>query len=112
MNHDSRSFEDDLSSLKADVAVIRSNIVTKEHLQKFRIEMEGEIQGLRTELRGDKQSLRSDLGELRLEIEKFRTEIQKARAEFYEILNAQTWKMYWFGVAFVTAVYLLTKAGY
>lgn len=112
MNHDSRSFEDDLSSLKADVAVIRSNSATKEDLQRLRIEVKEEIQGLRTELKGDSLTLRSTLGDLRVEIEKFRTEVQKTRAEFYENLNARTWKMYWFGIAIVTAIYLLTKAGH
>ena len=56
MNHDSRSFEDDLSSLKADVAVIRSNYVTKEDLQEFRIELKDEIQAA-IELKAEIQEL-------------------------------------------------------
>jgi chaperonin cofactor prefoldin len=94
MNHDSRSFEDELSSVKADVAVIRSNYVTKADLQEVRIELKGEIQVLR------------------LEIEKLRTEMQEMRAEFHKALHAQTWKMYGFGVVMVTAVHFVTRAGY
>ena len=138
MNHDSRSFEDDLSSLKADVAVIRSNYATKEDLQKFRTELRDEIYGLRTELKGDIQGLRTELksdihelrtelkaeigalgtelrgdsGGLRVEIEKLRTEIQEMSSDLQRALHAQTWKMYGFGVVMLTAVHFVTRAGY
>jgi hypothetical protein len=46
MNSDARSLEDDLSLLKVDVAVIRSNYVTKADLQEVRTE----IADLRAEL--------------------------------------------------------------
>jgi hypothetical protein len=87
MNHDSRSFEDDLATLKADVAVIRSNYVTKADLQEVRLELKGEIQSLR------------------LEFEGLRTEIHRE-------LHAQTWRMYGFGIVLVTAVHFVTRAGY
>lgn len=98
MNSDARSFEDELSALKADVAVIRANYVTKADLQEVRLEIKGEIQSLRTELKGDIQSVR-------LEIEALRTELHKA-------LHAQTLRMYAFGIVLVTAVHFVTRAGY
>jgi uncharacterized protein involved in exopolysaccharide biosynthesis len=138
MNHDSRSFEDDLSSVKADLAVIRSNYATKEDLQELRIELKGEIHALQTELKGDIQALRTelkgdvqalrtelkteigglgaelraDISGLRIEIEKLRTEMQAMRADFHKALHAQTWKMYGFGVVMVAAVHFVTRAGY
>jgi hypothetical protein len=105
MNHDSRSFEDDLTSLKADVAVIRSNYVTKADLQELRIELKSEIQDVRTEI----QAVRT---ELKLDIEKLRVELHIMGENFHRALHAQTWKMYGFGVVLVTAVHFVTRAGY
>jgi predicted nucleic acid-binding Zn-ribbon protein len=127
MNHDSRSVEDELSPVKADVAVIRSNYSTKEDLHEFPIELKDEIHALRIELKDDIHALRTELkaeigglgGELRaditglrIDIEKLRTEMQEMRAEFHKALHAQTWKMYGFGVVLVAAVHFVTRAGY
>jgi chaperonin cofactor prefoldin len=94
MNHDSRSLEDELASLKAGVAVIRSNYVAKADLQEVRIELKNEVHGLR------------------LEITELRVEIQEMRAEFYKALHDQTWKLYGFGAVLVAAVHFVTRAGY
>lgn len=91
MNHDSQFFEDELASLKADVAVIRSNYVTKSDLQDVRLELKGEIQSVRTEL------LKEILG---------------MRAELHKALHAQTLRMYGFGALLVTVVHFVTRAGY
>lgn len=116
MNNDSRSFEDQLSSLKEDVAVIRSNYVTKADLQEVRIELKGEIQAARTELQTGNNKLgtefRAEISELRLEIEKLRVEMRKFGADIQTSLQAQTWKMYGFGAVLVTAVHFVTRAGY
>lgn len=109
MNHDSRSFEVDLSSVKADVAVIRSNYVTKADLREVRIELKTEIQAVRTELKADISGLKLDV---RNDIDKLRIEMQSIRAEFHKALHAQTWTMYGFGVVMVTAVHFVTRAGY
>ena len=127
MNHDSRSFEDDLWSVKADVAAMRSNYATKADLQEVRIELKTEIQAVRTELTAEIQAVRielkteiqavrtelkAEIGGLRIDIEKLRTEMQAMRAELHKALHAQTWKMYGFGVVMVTAVHFVTRAGY
>ena len=116
MNHDSRSFEDDLSALKADVAVIRSNYATKEDLQALRTELKSEISSSRStsdsKTDGLGVELRAELNSLRLELEKLRVEIQAMGAEFHKALNAQTWKMYGFFAILVTAVHFVTRAGY
>ena len=131
MNHDSRSFEDELSSVKADVAVIRSNYVTKADLQDVRIglqseihavrsELKADIHAVRSELKADIQAVRTDLKEeisgLKLEVrgdfERLRGEIQAVRAEFYKALDAQTWKFIGSAAALVTAVYFVVRAGY
>jgi hypothetical protein len=78
MNHDSRSFEDDLSLLKADVAVIRSNYVTKADLQEVRIELKSEIQAVRSELKSEIQAVRSDL---KADIETVRAELGSGKSE-------------------------------
>jgi hypothetical protein len=87
MNNDSRSFEDELASLKADVAVIRSNYVTKTDLQEVRIELKGEIHSVQ------------------LGLEKLRSEVENA-------LHAQTWKLVGSAAALVAAVYFIARAGY
>jgi capsule polysaccharide export protein KpsE/RkpR len=121
VNHDSRSFEDELSSAKADVAVIRSNYVTKADLQDVRIEqLKADIHALRSELKADVQAVRTDLKEeisgLKLEVrgdfERLRVEIQAVRAEFYKAIDAQTWKFIGSAAALVTAVYFVVRAGY
>jgi hypothetical protein len=91
MNSDARSFEDDLSALKADVAVIRSNYVTKADLQEVRSELKAEI------------------GELRLEM---RTEIGALRTELHKALGAQTWRLLGFVSALIIVSHLAAKAGY
>jgi hypothetical protein len=91
MNSDARSFEDDLSSLKADVAVIRSNYVTKADLQEVRIELKGEI------------------GELRVEV---RTEIAALRTELHQAMSALTWRLLGCVSALVVVSHLAAKAGY
>ena len=113
MNHDSRSFEDDLATLKADVAVIRSNYVTKAELQEVRLELKSEIQALRLELKGEIQALRLELrGEIQALRIELTAEIHGIRSELHKALHAQTWKMYGFGVVMVTAVHFVTRAGY
>lgn len=87
MNHDSRSFEDELASLKADVAVIRSNYVTKADLQEVRLELKGEVQAVRLEVAG-------------------------LREELHKALHVQTLRMYAFGAVLVTVVHFVTRAGY
>jgi predicted nucleic acid-binding Zn-ribbon protein len=109
MNHDSRSFEDELASLKTDVAVMRSNYVTKADLQEVRLELraaidvtKADLQEVRLELKGEIQAVRT---ELMREILALRTELHKA-------LHAQTLRMYAFGAVLVTAVHFVTRAGY
>lgn len=116
MNHDSRSFEDELASVKADVAVIRSNYVTKADLQEVKIELMTGIHELRTELKTEIQDVRAEIQaartELKIDIEKLRVEIHVMGEKFHQALHAQTWKMYGFGVVLVTAVHFVTRAGY
>lgn len=134
MNHDSRSFEDDLSSLKADVAVIRSNYVTKADLQEVRVELKGEVQAVRTDLKpeiqgvrleikdisaeflsrldGVKIELKEDISGLKVESEKLRTEMQAIRAEFHRSLGIQTRVMIGSAATLVAAVYFIVHAGY
>jgi predicted nucleic acid-binding Zn-ribbon protein len=127
MNHDSRSFEDELSSAKADVAVIRTNYVTKADLQEVRIELKSEIHAVRSELRADIHAVRSELkadvqavrtdlkeeiGGLKRDFERLRVEIQAVRAEFYKAIDAQTWKLIGSAAALVTVVYFVVRAGY
>jgi ERCC4-related helicase len=98
MNSDARSFEDDLSALKADVAVIRSNYVTKSDLQEVRIELKEEI-----------GELRQEIGELRLEV---LTEIAALRTELHKAMNAQTWRLVGFASALVVASHFAARVGY
>jgi ERCC4-related helicase len=123
MNHDSRSFEDDLSSLKADVAVIRSNYVAKADLQAVRIELMAEIQDVRLEVKdvaaqflsrldGVRIELKEDLAGQKVESEKLRTEMQAIRAEFHRSLGIQTRVMIGSAATLVAAVYFIVHAGY
>ena len=67
MNHDSRSFEDDLSSLKADLAVVRSNYVTRADLQEVRLELKAEIQDGRLEMKAIEANLLSRIDAVRVD---------------------------------------------
>jgi chromosome segregation ATPase len=131
MNSGAHSFEEDLSAVKTDVAVMRSNYVNrsdlqearlelKEEIQSLRSELKAEIQALRSELRGEIQALRSELkgeiqalrSELKGDIQSVRLEVEGLRAEIHKALLVQTWRMYGFGVVLVTAVHFVTRAGY
>jgi ERCC4-related helicase len=123
MNHDSRSFEDDLSSLKADVAVMRSNYVTQAELQSVRVDLKAEIQGVRVEVKdvaaqflsrldGVKIELKGDINEQKVESEKLRTEMQAIRAEFHRSLGIQTRLIIGSAATLVAAVYFIVHAGY
>ena len=105
MNHDSRSFEDDLSSLKADVAVIRSNYVTKAVLQEVRVELKTEIQAVKAALKADIYGLKQDFDGLRIEMVNLRSDLLDA-------ISAQTWKLVGFASALVIASHFAARAGY
>ncbi|MFC0134455.1 hypothetical protein CR105_10190 [Massilia eurypsychrophila] len=142
MNHDSRSFEDDLSSLKADLAVVRSNYVTKADLQEVRLELKAEIQdgrlemkaieanllsridavrvddiyGLKIELKSEISALgtelRSDISALRVDNEKLRGEMKAMLAVVQKSLNAQTWRIIGTVSSLVAVVFFIVRAGY
>lgn len=123
MNHDSRSFEDDLSSLKADVAVMRSNYVTKAELQTVRIDLKAEIQEARREARdiaaqsfdrldGVRIEFKEDITGLKVESERLRTEMQAIRAEFHRSLGIQTRLIIGSAATLVAAAYFIVHAGY
>jgi hypothetical protein len=116
MNHDSRSFEDDLSSLKADVAVIRSNYVTKAELQAVRIELKTEIQEGRLLAKAIEANVLGRLDALKMElkedISRLRTDNEKLRSELHATLYGQTWRIIGAISALVVAVYFLARSGY
>jgi ERCC4-related helicase len=123
MNHDSRSFEDELASVTADVAVIRSNYATQADLQTVRIELKTEIQNARLEMKdiaaqflsrldAVKIELKDDIGGLKVDSERLRGEMQAVRAEFHRSLGAQTWKIIGCVASLVVAVYFIVHAGY
>jgi hypothetical protein len=142
MNPDSRSFEDDLSSLKADVGVIRSNYVTKADLQEVRLELKTEIQdgrlemkaieanllsridavrvddiyGLKIQLKSEISALgtelRSDISALKVDNEKLRGEMQALMAAVQKSLNAQTWRIIGTVSSLVAVVFFIVRAGY
>jgi uncharacterized protein involved in exopolysaccharide biosynthesis len=105
MNHDSSSFEDELSSVKADVAVIRSDCVTKADLQEVRIELKAETQAVKSELKADISALKENIDNLRIEVAGIRTELHKA-------ISAQTWKLVGFASALVVAAHFASRVGY
>jgi hypothetical protein len=116
MNHDSRSFEDDLSSLKADVAVIHSNYVTKADLQELRLELKTEIQDGRLEMKNIESRILSrldtEISGLRIDNEKLRAEMHTVIAQVQTSLNAQTWRIIGAVSSLVVAVYFIVRAGY
>jgi hypothetical protein len=130
MNHDSRSFEDDLSSLKADVAVIRSNYATQAdlqsvrlELQQIRVELKAEVQDGRLDMKAIEANFASRLDRFKIEfredISKLRVDNEKLRAEMHELmsrvqtsLNAQTWRIIGAISSLVVAVYFIARAGY
>ncbi|WLI91013.1 hypothetical protein Q4S45_07815 [Massilia sp. R2A-15] len=87
MNSDPRSVEDELTTLKINVAVILSNYATKSDLQGLRLEQ------------------KSDYHDLRLQIEALRVEIHDA-------FRKQTWKMIGLVAALVAASHVATRFGY
>jgi hypothetical protein len=142
MSPDSRSFGDDLSSLKADVAGIRSNCVTKADLQEVRLELKAEIRdgrvemkaieanllsridairvddiyGLKIQLKSEISALGTELGSdistLRVDNEKLRGEMQALMAAVQTSLNAQTWRIIGTVSSLVVTVYFIARAGY
>lgn len=98
MNHDSCSFEDELATLKVDVAVMRSNYATKSDLQDLRLEQKSGFQDLRAEHK-------SDYHELKLHIERVRVELHNA-------LRAQTWRVVGLVGALLAASHVATRFGY
>ncbi len=87
MNSDPRSVEDDLTTLKVDVAVILSNYATKLDLQELRLEQ------------------KSDSHDLRLRIESLRVEMHGA---FRRI----SWKLIGLVAAMIDASHVATRFGY
>lgn len=123
MNADSRSCENDLSTLKADVAVMRSLCVTNADLQEVRIELKAEIQAVRSELKAHFQSLSSELGSVKLDIgkvsadnqidiEKLRAEVHAMGENFSDAIVAQTWKIVGFAAVLAVASHLAAGAGF
>lgn len=98
MNSEPRSVEDDLTTLKIDVAVMRSNYATKSDLQDLRLEQRSDLQELRVEHK-------SDYHELKLQIERLRVELHNA-------LRAQIWKLGGLLAAIYAAGHVATRFGY
>lgn len=73
------SLEAGMSSVRIDLAVVRSNYATKEDVDTARIDL---------------AVIRSNY---------------VPREEFQKAINALTWKMYGFGTLLVTAVFLIAK---
>lgn len=123
MNHDSRSFEDELASLKADVAVMRSNYATRAdlqavrlELQDIRIELKAEIQNARLEIQETAASFLNRLNdaqaELKGKISGPQIDNEKLRGEMHAVLNGQTWRIIGAISTLVVAVYFIAHAGY
>ena len=87
MNSDPRSVEDDLTTLKVDVAVILSNYATKLDLQELRLEQ------------------KSDSHELRRRIESL-------RIEMHEAFRRISWKLIGLVAAMIAASHVATRFGY
>lgn len=91
-----KALEDAMVALQQDVAVIRSNYVTKADLAN-------EISGLRAELHTVAGGIRSEL----------HTVAGSIRGELHKAINDQTWKLVTFtcsfGTALAAAVYFIAK---
>lgn len=85
-----RKLEEDVAGIRIDIAVIKSNYVTKQDLGVFRDELKGENSALRAELKGDNRALREELkgdnstlkeeiNELKIAISDTRTSISDAK---------------------------------
>jgi hypothetical protein len=99
MNNDSRSFEDELAAVKAELAVMRSNCATKAELDTLRTELTEKIQSSPTGTIGRRS------GEVGRGINYF-------IAEMYKAMYEQTWKIIATLVAVVVVICMVARAGY
>ncbi|MEO7493732.1 MAG: hypothetical protein ABIT83_18275 [Massilia sp.] len=97
--------EDHVASMRADVAVIVVNYVTKADHEKLR----NEVQEVRRDLKGDIRDTQHQIREGRLET---KSDIDQLRAEFRKDLYLLSWRIFGFGVVLVGAVHGVTKLGY
>jgi hypothetical protein len=91
--------------LKADVAVIRSNYVTKADLQAVRMELKADVAVVKADLQTVRIELKEDHVQIRIEMADLRGELHKA-------INAQTWKLIGFASALVLASHFAARLGY
>ena len=97
--------EDHVASMRADVAVIVVNYVTKADHEKLR----NEVQEVRHDLKGDIRDTQHQIREGRLET---KSDIDQLRAEFRKDLYLLSWRIFGFGFVLVGAVHVVTKLGY
>jgi hypothetical protein len=97
------ALEADMSIVKTDVAVIRSNYVTKD-----------ELAGVRATLAviSANYVTREDLAVVAGDIERIQVVLQNhyaTKSDLKDAIDSLTWKIYGFGAALVAAVYFIAR---
>jgi hypothetical protein len=92
----------DMSSVKTELAVLRSNHVTKDDVAKLVTKDE------LTAVNADLATVKADLGTVKLDVAVIRA-TYATKEDLLKAINTLTWKMYCFGTLLVAVVYFIAK---
>lgn len=104
MNDESRQFEERLTAMQIDIAVIRSNYVTREDAQAIKGALEARLDAHGISL----ENLQKSQDHIWAAIEDLRHAIDKLRRE----QNALVWKIMGFVTILIGGVHILDRYGY
>lgn len=115
MDDKTKQFEEDLTLVKIDVAVMRANYMRREEGEQLKTSIEGvkaTVKNLEVSvenLEGSLENVKTSVEEVKISVEGIKTSIEALRGEMYRVIAAQTWKLIGICVVIASAINVASR---